>query len=158
MDTSFNKILKYTDKEILLSWNDIDKIVKAICQKIRSKIDIHLEKYEIIAITNGGIIPATIISYNSGIKNIHLFPIINKKIIHNKIPALKTTKKYLLIDEIHDTGKTLKKTAKCLRFINHLNVFLIERYSTVISTNHVYGRVLDDSRWAVFPLEGQHQQ
>ncbi len=126
MDTSFNKILKYTDKEILLNWNDIDMMVKVICQKIRSKIDIHLEKYETIAITNGGIIPATIISYNLGIKNIRLFPIINKKIIHNKIPALKTTKKYLLIDEIYDTGKTLKKTAKCLRFINHLNVFLIE--------------------------------
>jgi len=60
MDTSFNKILKYTDKEILLSWNDIDKMVKVICQKISSKIDIHLEKYETIAITNGGIIPATI--------------------------------------------------------------------------------------------------
>jgi uncharacterized protein len=159
LDTSFNKILKYTDKEILLSWNDIDKLVEVICQKIKSKIDIHLEKYEIIAITNGGIIPATIISYNLGIKNIHLFPIINKKIIHNKIPILKTNKKYLLIDEIYDTGKTLKKTSKCLRCINHLDVFLIERYSTVISANHVYGRVLDDSRWVVFPWEGQqHHQ
>jgi hypoxanthine phosphoribosyltransferase len=146
MDTSFNKILKYTDKEILLSWNDIDRMVKVICQKIKSKIGNHLEKYEIIAITNGGIIPATIISYNLAIKNIHLFPIIDKKIIHNKIPILKTTKKYLLIDEIYDTGKTLKKTAKCLRLVNHLDIFLIERYSTVISANHVYGRVLDDSR------------
>ena len=150
--------MKYTDKEILVSWDDIDKMVKVICQKIRSKLGNHLEKYETIAITNGGIIPATIISYNLGIKNIYLFPIINKKIIHNKIPLLKATKKYLLIDEIYDTGRTLKKTAKCLRFINHLDVFLIERYSTVISTNHVYGRVLDDSRWVVFPWEGQHQQ
>src|SRR5678815_5754746 len=100
MDTSFNKILKYTDKEILLSWNDIDMRVKVICQKIKSKPGNHLEKYEIIAVTNGGISPATIISYNLGIKNIHLFPIINKKIIHNKIPVLKATKKYLLIDEI----------------------------------------------------------
>jgi hypoxanthine phosphoribosyltransferase len=49
-------------------------MVKVICQKISSKIDNHLEKYETIAITNGGIIPATIISYNLGIKNIHLFP------------------------------------------------------------------------------------
>ena len=158
MGTSFSKTLKYTDKEILLSWNDIDKLVEVICQKIKSKLDSHLEKYEIIAITNGGIVPAAIISYNLGIKNIHLFPVINKKIIHNKIPVLKTTKKYLLIDEIYDTGKTLKKTSKCLRSINHLDVFLIERYNTVISANHVYGRVLNDSRWVVFPWEGQHQQ
>ena len=149
--------MEYTDKEILLSWNDIDKLVGVICQKIKAKLGSHLEKYEIIAITNGGIIPATIISYNLGIKNIHLFPIINKKIVHNKIPVLKTTKKYLLIDEIYDTGKTLRKTAKCLRFINHLDIFLIERYNTVISSNHVYGTVLDDPRWAVFPWEGHHQ-
>jgi hypoxanthine phosphoribosyltransferase len=157
MGTTFNKILKYTDKEILSSWNDIDRMVKVICQKIKSKIGNHLEKYEIIAITNGGIIPATIISYKLGIKNIHLFPIIDKKIIHNKIPILKTTKKYLLIDEIYDTGKTLKKTAKCLRLVNHLDIFLIERYNTVISANHVYGRVLDDSRRVVFPWEVQPQ-
>ena len=79
MDISFNKILKYTDKEILLSWNDIDRMVKVICQKIKSKLGNHLEKYEITAITNGGIIPATIISYNLGIKNIHLFPVSNNK-------------------------------------------------------------------------------
>ena len=157
MDISFNKILKYTDKEILLSWNDIDRMVKVICQKIKSKLGNHLEKYEIIAITNGGIIPATIISYNLGIKNIYLFPIINKKIIHNKIPVLKATKKYLLIDEIYDTGKTLKKTAKCLKLVNHLDIFLIERYNTIISANHVYGRVLDDPKWVVFPWEVQPQ-
>ena len=150
--------MKYTDKEILLSWNDIDRLVKVICQKVKSKIGNHLEKYETIAITNGGIVPATIISYNLGIKNIHLFPIINKKIIHNKIPVLKTTKKYLLIDEIYDTGKTLTKTARCLKLVNHLDIFLIERYNTVISTNHVYGRVLNDSRWVVFPWEGQQHQ
>ena len=157
MDTPFNKLLKFTDKEILLNWDDIDKLVEIICQKIKSKLDNRFEKYEIIAITNGGIIPATIISYNLGIKNIHLFPIINKKIIHSKMPILKITKKYLLIDEIYDTGKTLKKTAKCLRFVDHLDVFLLERYDTIISANHVYGRILDDPRWVVFPWEGQHQ-
>ena len=69
MDTPFNKILKCPDKEILLSWSDIDKpVVEVICQKIKSKIGNHLEKYEIIAIANGGIIPATIISYNLGIR------------------------------------------------------------------------------------------
>ena len=157
MDTPFNKVLEYTDKEILLSWGDIDKLVETICQKVRSELDNHLEKYETIAITNGGIIPATMISYNLGIKNIHLFPIVNKKIVHKRLPVLKATKRYLLIDEIYDTGKTLKKTAKCLRFINHLDIFLISRY-TVIQSNHVYGTVLDDSRWVVFPWEGHHHQ
>ncbi len=101
--------MKYTDKEILLSWKDIDTLIKNVCKKIKINLkQNHLENYEIIAITNGGIIPATIISYKIGIKNINLFPIINKKIIYNKVPFFDTAKFYLLIDEIYDTGKTFQ--------------------------------------------------
>lgn len=145
--------MKYTDTEILLSWNDVDKLIKNICIKIKFKLKNYLENYEILAITNGGIIPATIISYKLGIKNINLFPIINKKIIYNKIPIFETTKNYLLIDEIYDTGKTFHKTSIYLGFINHLDIFLIKRYSTNNSINHIYGKILEDSRWVVFPWE-----
>ncbi len=141
--------MKYTDKEILLSWNDIDELIKSIC----SRIKFNLENYEIIAITNGGIIPATIISYKLGIKNIHLFPIINKKIIYGKIPFFEPTKKYLLIDEIYDTGKTFYKTSTYLNFISHLDIFLIKKYWRDNSINHIYGKILDDDRWIVFPWE-----
>jgi len=153
MDTSFKKNLKFTDKEIILDWNDIDKLIENICQKIKIKLNNVLKEYEIIAIANGGIIPATIISYSLGINIINLFPIINKKIIHDKIPAFDTTKRYLLIDEIYDTGKTFNKTSRCLKFINHLDIFLIERYNTNSSNNHIYGKILDDHRWVVFPWE-----
>lgn len=144
MEIVFKKVLKYTKKEIILDWNDIDKLIKNICIKIKCKLKNYLENYEIIAITNGGIIPATIISYNLGIKNIHLFPIRNKKVIYKKIPFFETTKKYLLIDEIYDTGKTFQKTSIYLSFINHLDIFLLERYNTNISNNHIYGKILDD--------------
>ncbi len=153
MDIVFKKNLKYTDKEIILDWNDIDELIKNICLKIKFQLKNYLENYEIIAITNGGIIPATIISYKFGIKNIHLFPIINKKVIYKKIPFFETTKKYLLIDEIYDTGKTFQITSTHLSFINHLDIFLLERYNTNISNNHIYGKILDDPRWVVFPWE-----
>jgi uncharacterized protein len=147
--------LKYTDKEILLSWKDIDALIKNVCKKISFNLKKdHLENYEIIAITNGGIIPATIISYKMDIKNINLFPMTNKRIIYNKIPFFDTSKFYLLIDEIYDTGKTFHKTSTYLSFINHLDIFLLKRYKTSTSiSNHIYGKILDDSRWVVFPWE-----
>ena len=111
----------------MLDWNDIDKLIKNICIKIKCKLKNYLENYEIIAITNGGIIPATIISYNLGIKNIHLFPIRNKKVIYKKIPFFETTKKYLLIDEIYDTGKTFQKTSIYLRFYQSFRYFFTRK-------------------------------
>ncbi|MBA3750413.1 MAG: hypothetical protein H0X03_05880 [Nitrosopumilus sp.] len=153
MDISFKKNLKCTDKEIILNWNDIDKLIECICRKIKIKLENVLKEYEIIAITNGGIIPATIISYSLGINIINLFPIINKKIIHEKMPFFDKTKRYLLIDEIYDTGKTFKKTSRCLKLINHLDIFLVKRYNTNSSNNQIYGKILDDHRWVVFPWE-----
>jgi hypoxanthine phosphoribosyltransferase len=147
--------LKFTGKEISLGWGDIDEMIESICIKIKAKLGNVLEGYEIIAIAKGGIIPATIISYSLGIKNINLFPIVDKKIIHDKIPRFDTAKKYLLIDEIYDTGETFSKTAACLEHINHLNVFLIQRYSAANpnAADHIVGKTLEDSRWVVFPWE-----
>lgn len=155
---SFISVLEFTSKEILLSWGDIDELVENICLKIKAKLENALEEYEIIAITNGGIIPATMVSYNLGIKNINLFPMIDKKVIHSKIPQFDAAKKYLLIDEIYDTGKTLGKTSICLGHVNHLNVFLVERHKTASSTDRIIGKTLEDSRWVVFPWEKPKKQ
>ncbi len=139
--------MEFTDKEILLSWSDIDGLIENICLKIKAKVENAFENHEIIAITNGG-----------SIQNINLFPIIDKKIIHSRIPKFDVDKRYLLVDEIYDTGKTFRKTSVCLEHINHLNVFLVERYSSMTRTaNHIIGKTLEDSRWVVFPWEKPKQ-
>lgn len=129
-----------------------------VCLKIEAKINLsqEMENYEIIAITNGGIIPATIISYKTGIKNINLFPVVNKRIIKNRIPKFSLNKKYLLIDEIYDTGKTLNMVKEYFTFIDHLDVFVIERYRHESIENHIYGHLLNDPRWIVFPWENHN--
>ncbi len=54
----------------------------------------NLDDYEITAITRGGgIIPTTIIQNLKKIKQINLFPIVNKQVISNKIPILDLRKK-----------------------------------------------------------------
>jgi hypoxanthine phosphoribosyltransferase len=152
--------VKYTENKIILSWNDIDKLISSVCKKILLRIGNRIEKYDIIAIAKGGVIPATIVSYRIGIRNIHLFPIVNKKVIKSRVPHFNHSKKYLLIDEIYDTGNTIQKVSKYLETITHQDIFLLKRYSIPSRpTDDIYGKILDDSRWIVFPWEqkGKHQ-
>lgn len=145
--------MKYTNIEIILTWNDVNKLIKKISIELKSKLFDANDDYEIIAIANGGIIPATMISNMIGIKQINLFPIVEKKIVLKKIPRLDFRKKYLLIDEIYDTGKTINLVKKYLRNLDCKEIFLLKRYKTLRSKDHIYGMVLNDPRWVVFPWE-----
>lgn len=121
--------------------------------EIKSKID-HVEQdYEIIAIANGGIIPATIISYTTRIKTINIFPIKDNEIILNKLPNLDEDKKYLVVDEIYDTGKTSNFVDQYLNNLKYINIYLMKRYKQVTNNNEIYGMILNDPRWVVFPWE-----
>ena len=149
--------MNYTANEIILSWGDVIALIANISYKLQSKIiPSSLQDYEIIAIGNGGIIPATILSYKMNIKPINIFPLIDKQIISHKLPILDPNKKYLLIDEIHDTGKTIELVGRYLMKMNCLKIFLLKRYKTdSIIDNDVCGKILNDPRWVIFPWEDQ---
>ena len=149
--------MKYTAKEIILSWSDVGEYITKISMEVQAKIISNsLKDYEVIAIGNGGIIPATMLSYKLNIKPINIFPLIDKQIISHKVPTLDPKKKYLLIDEIHDTGKTIDLVESCLMEMNYLKIFLLKRYKTdSIRDKDVCGKILNDSRWVVFPWEDQ---
>jgi uncharacterized protein len=149
--------LNYTAKEIILTWEDILALIKKILDEIKeAKLATPAEDFEIIAIANGGIIPAAIISYFTGIKPINIFPVINKRVFRCNVPTLNPKKKYLLIDEIYDTGKTIYLVERYLKGIDYLRIFLLKRYDTdSLLGNHLFGRILNDPRWVVFPWEKQ---
>lgn len=149
--------MKYTAKEIILSWSDVGEYITKISIEVQAKIISNsLKDYEVIAIGNGGIIPATMLSYKLNIKPINIFPLIDKQIISHKVPTLDPKKKYLLIDEIYDTGKTIDLVERSLMEMNYLKIFLLKRYKTdSIRDKDVCGKILNDSRWVVFPWEDQ---
>ena len=149
--------MKYTAKEIILSWSDVGEYITKISMEVQAKIISNsLKDYEVIAIGNGGIIPATMLSYKLNIKPINIFPLIDKQIISHKVPTLDPKKKYLLIDEIYDTGKTIDLVERSLMEMNYLKIFLLKRYKTdSIRDKDVCGKILNDSRWVVFPWEDQ---
>lgn len=148
--------MNYNAKEIIFSWEDIDNLIVKISKELKKRLlASSVQNYEIIAIAKGGIIPATLISYQLRIKSINIFPIIDKKVIPDKIPILDSTKRYLLVDEIYDTGKTVDLVEKYLTNIHYLKIFLLRRYSTDLARDHIYGKILNDPRWVVFPWEDQ---
>lgn len=152
--------MKYTAKEIILSWSDVSALITKISYELQTKIRSNsLQSYEIIAIGNGGIIPATILSYKLEIKPINIFPMMDKKVIPHKLPILDSKKKYLLVDEIYDTGKTIDLVESYLINVNYLKIFLLRRYKTDLmnGNNELYGKIINDSRWVIFPWEDQGQ-
>jgi hypoxanthine phosphoribosyltransferase len=67
------------------------------------------------------------------------------------MPRLDKKKKYLVIDDIYDTGNTYRKVASALKGYNHNFAFCMSRYEQRAG---ICGRILDHNRWIVFPWEG----
>lgn len=131
-----------------LSWDEIENLIKIIGSKIREKN----EKYDsIIGIKNGGIIPARLISKELEINEIEF--ISTKQNHYNKVfHSISKDKKYLLIDEIYDTGKTFLEIKDYLKNIEYNFVCLLSRYK-IYDDKIIVGKILNNKKWIVFPWE-----
>jgi hypoxanthine phosphoribosyltransferase len=107
-------------------------------------------KYDaILGITNGGIVPAKLLSRELGIDAIQFVPMRNKTVIKSEMPVLDTNRRYLVIDDIYDTGDTFRKVAQALAGFNCDFAFCMSRYKS----HGITAKVLDHNRWIVFPWE-----
>jgi hypoxanthine phosphoribosyltransferase len=105
----------------------------------------------VLAITNGGIIPARLIARELDINHIQFIPIRNKQLhIEEMLPLLKGTK-YLIIDDIYDTGDTYDKVYSVIREFDYDFAFLMTRYKDSNAT--LVAKVLNHEKWIVFPWE-----
>jgi len=131
-----------------LDWNDIENLVKKTALKIK-KIN---KKYDlIIGIKNGGIIPAILISRELDINDIEFITIRENKIF--KVNKFHKDKKYLLIDEIYDTGKTFFIVNEYFKRFEYDYACLVSRYRIPDNNKIVTGKVLNHKKWIVFPWE-----
>jgi uncharacterized protein len=130
------------------SWEEIELLVK----KLTLKIQVSQKKYEIIlGITNGGIIPARLMARELGIDHIQFIPVRNKEIQNDEMPILHKGIKYLLIDEIYDTGNIFSKVYGALKGFDCDFAFLMSRYTH----QHLdfVAKILNHDLWVVFPWE-----
>jgi hypoxanthine phosphoribosyltransferase len=62
-------------------------------------------------------------------------------------------KKYLLIDEIYDTGKTFFNINKYFNNFEYDYACLISRYRIIDNSKIITGEILNHDKWIVFPWE-----
>jgi hypoxanthine phosphoribosyltransferase len=135
-------------KKEYLDWDNIEDLVK----KTASKIKENNNKYDIIiGIKNGGIIPAKLISRELDINDIDFVSIkLDQFYISSNFP---TNKRYLLIDEIYDTGKTFLTVTKFFNKFEYDYACLISRYKIIDNKKIIFGQILNHNKWIVFPWE-----
>ncbi len=119
------------DNKIHLSWNDIERLVDILCEKV----EIYLKDKEIDGIyglSRGGLIPAVMISHRLN------------------IPWAKVTgKNTLIIDDICDSGNTLQN------WINNgfITATLHYKPHTACCMPAIWSNTHEGDEWIIYPWE-----
>jgi hypoxanthine phosphoribosyltransferase len=130
------------------TWDEIELLVGRLAHTIQ----ISGKKFDVIlAITNGGIIPARLIARELDVNHIQFIPIRNKQLHIEETPPLLNGTKYLVIDDIYDTGDTYNKVYSVIGEFDCDFAFLMTRYKD--SNASLVAKVLNHEKWIVFPWE-----
>ena len=130
------------------TWKEIESLVEKLAYIILASG----KEYDIIlAITNGGIFPAGLIARELEINYIRFIPMRKKKLYIEEMLPLVKGKKYLIVDDIYDTGDTFAKVFDAVNGFDHDFAFLMTRYKDSNAT--IVAKVLNHENWIVFPWE-----
>ena len=122
--------------EHILDWDDIDFYVNNIYNHVLASG----KEYKLIAgISRGGLIPAVILSHKLGIPMASIQP---DAILDNEIRTL-------VVDEIYDTGQTIKQL---LRTNPAIDVAVVISKDAQAPVGYI-GKVLNIPNWIIFPWE-----
>jgi hypoxanthine phosphoribosyltransferase len=115
------------DNKIYLSWDDLEDLVDKLCEKIITELP-NIDSVH--GIPRGGLIPAVMVSHKLGLP-------FAKAILPNT----------LVIDDIADSGVTLKNTVGCytaaLHYKPHTSCFKPD----------IYAEKHDGNEWIIYPFE-----
>lgn len=119
------------------------KLIDAYIERIGTSLNTFKQAKYITGIPRGGLIPAVIISHRFGLEYISL----------NKAKTLPTAekKRVVVVDDISDTGHTLKQ----LDTHGFITATLTYRQSTTHIPD-IFGTIADHDDWLVFPWEAEN--
>ena len=123
--------LKIQNK-IYLSWDDMSQLVDTLCEKIITEIP-NIDS--VFGISRGGLIPAVMVSHK-----------LNLPWSNVMLPNT------LVIDDIADTGHTLKNTVGCYTAV------LFYKPHTSCYTPHIYAQEHNSNEWIIFPWENKNSE
>jgi uncharacterized protein len=94
------------------SWQEVEILGEKVVHAIRR---LHKKHDLVLAITNGGVIPGSLIARELNLNHIQLIPIRNKKLhVEEMLPLLKG-RRYLVVDDIYDTGYTFNRVCDMVK-------------------------------------------
>lgn len=149
-------------EKVNISFDEINSHARTIADRLKGKGITH-----VLGLARGGLIPATIISYELDVPllsyaissykdttktdkfKVHQF-------VHfSDLKSLKGVDPYVLVvDDICDTGETMRYICSKLTLAN-----IKAKYTTIFTKKkhkkflHHYGLVIPDNEWIVFPWE-----
>jgi uncharacterized protein len=147
MQESSNKRPVHYQEEIACSWQEIERLAKEISLQIKKSRAIY--DY-ILGITNGFVIPAKLLSRELGIDLVQFVPVRNKTLIKPEMPALHADRRYVIMDDIHDTADTYNKVADALKRFSYDFAFCMSRYK---QNYGLFAKMLNHEKWVVFLWE-----
>lgn len=136
-----------------VSWEEFHNHTKLLAEKIKVSGDYN----KIIAISRGGLLPAGIISYELDIRNTHAVNISsydgeqhrNLSDIELDIGAGEVDGKTLIIDDLSDTGTTLRLLRKAFPQAKFATVYA---KPNGVDDVDIYAHAIPD-KWVVFPWD-----
>jgi hypoxanthine phosphoribosyltransferase len=121
-----------------VTWDDVE----TICQDLGQKISQFAMPEVVYAIPRGGLIPGTILSHILGVPLVTDYDTLWFK-------YLSQGKRALVVDDINDTGKTLKILSS---HENVQTIVLYERKGSCVRADWV-GHTINHNGWLIFPWE-----
>lgn len=132
------------------TWQEIEVLVGKLVHTMRRSD----RKYDVVlAVTNGGIIPARLIARELDINHIQFILVRKKKLYAEDMLPLLKGRKYLVVDDMYDTGETFNKVYAMVKDFDCDFAFLMSRYEN--SNASLVAKVLNHEKWIVFPWEGK---
>jgi hypoxanthine phosphoribosyltransferase len=144
----------------VVSWEELERLVGELAEQVRGEYDVML------AITRGGLVPAGILAYALGIRNILIAAVAyyddegkpGPEPLFLQFPAdpLLVGRRVLIVDEVWDSGTTIHAVAERVRRAGGAPTTAVlhykpERSRVPAEPDH---HVVTTGRWVVYPFKG----
>jgi len=144
----------------VVSWEELERLVGELAERVRGEYDVML------AITRGGLVPAGILAYALGIRNILIAAVAyydddgtpGPEPLFLQFPSdpLLVGQRVLIVDEVWDSGTTIHAVAERVRRAGGTPTTAVLHYKP--ERSKVPGEpdhhVVTTDRWVVYPFKG----
>ena len=147
------------EDRLVVTWDELDRLVRALAEQVRGEYDVML------AITRGALVPAGMLAYLLGIRNILVAavafyddagrPAAAPSFLQFPVDPLLRGRRVLIVDEVWDTGTTIQAVIDRVRLAGGTPTTAVLHYKpghsrvTSVPDHHV---VTTDA-WIVYPFK-----